>query len=625
MVTSLLVTLPVGSQTRYSMDEYEIRLSSENVEDNILLDLVDNGESLQLQSEEYTPVGVTSVNGKKGKVVLATSDIPNNSDYQNGKQVNATVDDKINIHNTSPSAHAFIREQVNKLSSNVASLEGNVSGLATQLAGKQDTLVSGTNIKTINNSSILGSGNLEIQGGAEYGFTGIITGTSANPTNGATLANGTYLADPSKSSSYINLPMEDGTTKKQTVQKGGVVIRTAGRLIVFATQNLMYQYNTAEQYFYEPESFVESYVRVTAYDEQADIATLSPPNNKIVVGDIYAIDGEINTGDTGHARLIFKVVDDLQGEPFEYNITSSDGEDILYENGITPDPKDGETWILDFIGHTCQALKFKDTPVGLSYDSLSDRPSLTLSIAVGNSSTKNVDVSSSNTVITGTKTPNQYNIPPYIPIDLSIYNTTNNANMLHPYTQLPNGEYIVTNAGRIFFAQGETYSCVPNELIFKNNEEITVIGYYGAVYYSWDPSLQEYVGGFFTTYADVDSMIQENKGYSVNASSVVGGTATMTDNRWSKRTRAAGINSLTITFPNETTLNDLYRSRLTCKTSGSFTSFTITARSYPINFVGDDCVNGTLTGVANKYYDIVCEADGYGGVIGRVNSYTLPS
>lgn len=30
---------------------------------------------------------------------------------------------------------------------------------------KQDTLVSGTNIKTINNQSLLGSGNIDIQGG----------------------------------------------------------------------------------------------------------------------------------------------------------------------------------------------------------------------------------------------------------------------------------------------------------------------------------------------------------------------------------------------------------------------------------------------------------------------------
>lgn len=39
------------------------------------------------------------------------------------------------------------------------------SEVSTGLAGKQDVLVSGTNIKTINNESILGSGNIVIQGG----------------------------------------------------------------------------------------------------------------------------------------------------------------------------------------------------------------------------------------------------------------------------------------------------------------------------------------------------------------------------------------------------------------------------------------------------------------------------
>lgn len=45
--------------------------------------------------------------------------------------------------------------------------EINASNVATvsQVAAKQDTLVSGTNIKTINNTSILGSGNIDISGG----------------------------------------------------------------------------------------------------------------------------------------------------------------------------------------------------------------------------------------------------------------------------------------------------------------------------------------------------------------------------------------------------------------------------------------------------------------------------
>lgn len=43
--------------------------------------------------------------------------------------------------------------------------QSDVETVSGQVANKQDTLVSGTNIKTINNESILGSGNITIQGG----------------------------------------------------------------------------------------------------------------------------------------------------------------------------------------------------------------------------------------------------------------------------------------------------------------------------------------------------------------------------------------------------------------------------------------------------------------------------
>ena len=50
----------------------------------------------------------------------------------------------------------------------------------TALSEKQATLVSGTNIKTINNESILGSGNIDIQGGSSY--TGV-SGVTINNNN----------------------------------------------------------------------------------------------------------------------------------------------------------------------------------------------------------------------------------------------------------------------------------------------------------------------------------------------------------------------------------------------------------------------------------------------------------
>lgn len=50
-------------------------------------------------------------------------------------------------------------------------LDGVTSAIQTQLNNKQATLVSGTNIKTINGASILGSGDLAISGGSSSGIT----------------------------------------------------------------------------------------------------------------------------------------------------------------------------------------------------------------------------------------------------------------------------------------------------------------------------------------------------------------------------------------------------------------------------------------------------------------------
>ena len=54
--------------------------------------------------------------------------------------------------------------RVDDLETAVSGITGDIGDLETLLAGKQDTLVSGTNIKTINGESILGSGNIVITG-----------------------------------------------------------------------------------------------------------------------------------------------------------------------------------------------------------------------------------------------------------------------------------------------------------------------------------------------------------------------------------------------------------------------------------------------------------------------------
>lgn len=56
--------------------------------------------------------------------------------------------------------------------------------LLNEISGKQDALVSGENIKTINGSSILGEGNIEIQGGNSGIWQKIVDITTAEEVNG---------------------------------------------------------------------------------------------------------------------------------------------------------------------------------------------------------------------------------------------------------------------------------------------------------------------------------------------------------------------------------------------------------------------------------------------------------
>ena len=76
-----------------------------------------------------------------------------------------------------------------------------VTGLSTALSAKQDTLVSGTSIKTVNGNSLLGSGDLVISGGGGSTVWGGITGTLSSQTDlntalsgkQATLVSGTNI------------------------------------------------------------------------------------------------------------------------------------------------------------------------------------------------------------------------------------------------------------------------------------------------------------------------------------------------------------------------------------------------------------------------------------------------
>jgi len=80
------------------------------------------------------------------------------------------------------------------------------------LTDKQDTLVSGTNIKTINNTSLLGSGNISVGGGGtatdvQINGTSIVSSNTAN-----ILTEGTYNSTSNKIATMSDLPANSDFT-----------------------------------------------------------------------------------------------------------------------------------------------------------------------------------------------------------------------------------------------------------------------------------------------------------------------------------------------------------------------------------------------------------------------------
>jgi hypothetical protein len=146
----------------------------------------------------------TALNAKQNTITTGTI-----SQYFRGDLSLATLDKTAvglgNVANVDTTTTANITDSSNKrfITDAQQTVLGNTSGTNTgdnatnsQYSGlassKQDTLVSGTNIKTINTQSILGSGDITIGGSATWGG---ITGTLSTQTDLQTALNGKISSD----------------------------------------------------------------------------------------------------------------------------------------------------------------------------------------------------------------------------------------------------------------------------------------------------------------------------------------------------------------------------------------------------------------------------------------------
>lgn len=110
-----------------------------------------------------------------------------------------TIDSALSTTSTNPVQNKVINTALGGKQDTISDLATIRSGAASgatavqpsALSAKQDVLVSGTNIKTINSQSLLGSGNIDVQGGEDgVGFDSITTPSTPDGTMIITLTNG---------------------------------------------------------------------------------------------------------------------------------------------------------------------------------------------------------------------------------------------------------------------------------------------------------------------------------------------------------------------------------------------------------------------------------------------------
>lgn len=167
-----LNTLVSGDASTAIESFNEITAFLNGVTDSETLDGIIAGIEQQIANKQDKLVSGTNIKTINGEPILGEGNIVVNVDTSNlaTKEEVTNLQNEV-IANEEVSAAAFneINERINAISENVGGttvtkeeFESTVTTINESIATKQDTLVSGTSIKTINGVSVLGEGDIEI-------------------------------------------------------------------------------------------------------------------------------------------------------------------------------------------------------------------------------------------------------------------------------------------------------------------------------------------------------------------------------------------------------------------------------------------------------------------------------
>lgn len=164
----------------------EVSTSMANLSTDVI-GLTDGVETLAGSVEEQSKQieDVSSAVGKKQDELVSGQNIKT----INGKSVlgdgnidtSIPVDGALDANSQNPVQNKAVSAAVARIDNNISTLGSNMSIISSRVGTKQDTLVSGTNIKTVNGQSLLGEGDITIEGGSTVTVDTEMSETSENP------------------------------------------------------------------------------------------------------------------------------------------------------------------------------------------------------------------------------------------------------------------------------------------------------------------------------------------------------------------------------------------------------------------------------------------------------------
>lgn len=194
-------------------------------------------------------------------------------------------------------------------------LDGRVEYLNDIINTKQDTLVSGTNIKTINNQSLLGSGNINIAGSSGNSVDVQVNGTSIISDGVANLlTEETYNSSSNKlaTKQYV----DNQVSTKQATLVSGTNIKTINNQSLLGSGNISISEGTSTDVQINETSIVSNgtanIVTETDYNSSSNkLATMIDVNNGVYQGMLNILFDEYSTTSTYNQGDIILYNNDL--------------------------------------------------------------------------------------------------------------------------------------------------------------------------------------------------------------------------------------------------------------------------------------------------------------------------